>query len=247
MSRAREVGREVLQRIVPTRPGKYAEETRFWREEIQRYVAWYEGRVTDHYGHQPPTGGDKVVVGNVKDSAILTWMKVHQGPKYLADLDLPADAFKGMKILDVGAGPLPSATVFDGIRLYALDPLYPSYLAAGYPLHYYDDVHFVHGYAEDVPVVDGFFDGVISVNAIDHVDDLWRTSGELRRVLKDGGLFAMHVHYHAATATEPLELSDERFADAFAWVPGLQRLKASTRKLGSSALEGEVYTVWRNF
>jgi SAM-dependent methyltransferase len=246
MARLRRLGRTAPSKFAPV-PGKYAEETRFWRAELDRYVDWYEGRLPDHYGHQPPADRDKVTVANVKDSAILTWMQVHQRPKYLADLELPADAFKGMKVLDVGAGPLPSATVFDGIQLYALDPLYPRYLSAGYPLHYYDDVRFVQAFSEDIPVVDSFFDAVISVNAIDHVDDLQQTSNELRRVLKDNGRFAMHVHYHDATATEPLELSDEVFGGAFGWVHGLQKLNTTTRKLGSSALEGEVYTVWRNF
>ena len=76
-----------------------------------------------------------------------------------------------MKVLDVGSGPFPSALCFQGCDIYNLDPLMDKYIAAGYPLHCYESrARFVQAKAEAIPFEDGFFDAVISVNAIDHVD-----------------------------------------------------------------------------
>ena len=154
-------------------------------------------------------------------SSILTWHKLHQEVKYLQDLALAKDAFHGMRLLDVGAGPMASATCFKGADLYCLEPLLPRYLDAGFPIHYYN-ARFVCARSEAIPVADGFFDAVISVNAIDHVDDIAESAAEIKRVLKPGGLFRMHVHYHLATTCEPLAFTDEMFLHLFGWCPGLK-------------------------
>jgi SAM-dependent methyltransferase len=227
---------------------KYAAETSFWKQSIRDYVAWYNGDKKELFGTPSPKTKEKVVVRNAQDSAILTWTNLHQKAKYLYDLDLPKNAFKGMKLLDVGAGPIPSATCFEGATLFALDPLYDQYLTAGFPLHYWGNTTFVKAFAEDMPIEDAFFDAVISVNAIDHVDDLAKTAQEIRRVLKKGGKFAMHVHYHAATPAEPLEITDKMFKELFGWVPKLKKVKVLNTKLGGWKIpEGESYVLWKNF
>lgn len=106
---------------------------------------------------------------------------------------------------------MPSGTVFQDVELYCLDPLYGQYISSGFPMHYYDRTHFINAPSENIPVEDNFFDVIISVNAIDHVDDFHDTAQELKRVLKPNGKFAMHVHYHKATAAEPIEITDEIF------------------------------------
>lgn len=231
-----------------TRKDKYAAEIAFWKQSIRDYGAWYKGKKKELFGTPSPDESEQITVSNLKDSAILTWTKLHQKPKYLFDLDLPASAFKGMRILDVGAGPIPSATCFEDVELYALDPLLDRYIAAGFPLHYYGGVRFVRGFAENMPLESHFFDAVISVNAIDHVDDLAKAAQEIHRVLKKEGRFAMHVHYHPATTAEPLEINDKLFEELFGWVPGLKKQKATTTKLGGWKIpEGESYALWRNF
>lgn len=227
--------------------GKYAAEIDFWKESIKDYAAWYQGKKADIFGTPPPAEKDKVAVTNLRDSAILTWANVHQKTKYLHDLDLKPDTFKGMKLLDIGAGPIPSATCFTGADLYCLDPLLDQYVSAGFPLHYWGNVKFIQAFSEDIPMPDGFFDAVISVNAIDHVDSLAKTSEEIRRVLKKDGRFAMHVHYHKATTTEPLEITDEIFQEVFSWVAGLKKVKESGSKMGWNIPQGETYVLWRNF
>lgn len=226
---------------------KYAAETYFWQKTVTDLMNWYQGDIPELFGQKPPTDQQKIRVTNLKDSAILTWLEVHQKPKYLSDLGLSSQAFKGKKLLDVGAGPIPSGLCFDDVDLYSLDPLYDRYLAVGYPLHYYGNAKFVQAFSEAIPVEDDFFDGVISVNAIDHVDSLAETAKELKRVLKSDGKFAMHVHYHAATKTEPLEITDEIFTELFGWCKGLKKVTTSQDKYGSHAAENETYVVWRNF
>jgi len=226
---------------------KYAAETAFWVKEISLYKDWYEGKLKRHYGHEPPQARQKIKANNLKDSAILTWFSVHQKPKYLADLKLDKNAFKDMRLLDIGAGPMPSAAVFTDCEIYSLDPLYSEYIAAGYPLHYYDRVKFVNAYSEDIPIEDNYFDAAISVNAIDHVDSLAKTAKEIERVLRPNGKFAMHVHYHEATEAEPLELNDKIFIKHFGWVKNLRKTESSQSKYGSVAEAGEEYALWRNF
>ena len=106
------------------------------------------------------------------------------------------DVFHGMKILDVGSGPMPSATCFTNCQVYCLDPLVHKYLEVGYPLHYFDNVKFIQGISEKIPIENDFFDVVISVNSIDHVDNLQETSSEIDRVLNPRGLLRIHYHFH---------------------------------------------------
>lgn len=223
-------------------------EIRFWRKELQRYVLWYDGAIDELYGHPSPTADKKVVDANKQLSALLTFFEIHQKTKYYKDLLLERDAFRGMKLLDVGSGPFPSGLCFEGCDVYCLDPLFDSYLSAGFPIHCYGErARFVHARAEDIPVKDAFFDAVISVNAIDHVDDFAQTARELRRVLRPGGRFRMHVHYHAKTTTEPIELNDEIFLHHYSWVDGIKRLHESKTKTGSVVeSENELYVVWGN-
>jgi SAM-dependent methyltransferase len=226
---------------------KQDEESSFWVDELARYEKWFDGEIPEIYGVPSPSAKDKVKAPTHKDSAILTWLNLHQKPKYLADLQLTSKAFRGLKVLDIGAGPVPSGLAFEDCELYCLDPLYSQYLASGYPLHYYPGVQFMNAYSEAIPIDDAFFDAVISVNAIDHVDNFQTTSQEIKRVLKPNGKVAMHVHYHKATDAEPLELSDEIVERAFGWCKGLHKVQTSTSKTGSVAGEGESYVIWRNF
>ena len=89
-------------------------------------------------------------------------------------------------------------------------------------------------------------DAVISVNAIDHVDDIVKTAAEIRRVLKPGGEVAMQVHYHKSTKTEPVELNDARFQALFGWVEGLRKVNEKPAKWGNRESPGELVAVWDN-
>jgi SAM-dependent methyltransferase len=229
------------------KPRKQSTELQFWRREIARYGNWFRGELSPLYKTPSPQEHEKVKAPNEKDASILTWHKLHQEAKYLENLDLAPNAFRNMKVLEVGSGPMPSATCFQGCRLYCLEPLLPEYLQAGFPLHYYDNVSFIHAAAEDIPAEDCFFDAVISENAIDHVDDIKQAAGEIRRVLKPDGLFRMNVHYHPPTTCEPIELDDARFRQLFGWCENLRKVRVSTKSHDFDAPEGQCFTLWSNF
>ena len=238
-----------LERLLYIITGKDKEfaEIKFWRKQIQKYIDWYNGDIKELYGHPSPV--NKVKAHTVQLSAILTFFNVHQKVKYQHDLQLGANDLAGMKVLDIGSGPFPSALCFNDCEVYSLDPLIDSYLAAGYPIHCYEARgRFVHSKAENMPFDDAFIDAVISVNAIDHVNYFGQTALEIKRVLKPGGKFRMHVHYHPKTAAEPIELNDDVFLQHYSWVNNLTRISESKNKTGTSLDKNneELYVVWGN-
>ena len=226
---------------------KQEAESLFWRDHMKNMENWFTGELPYYYKTPSPEETEKIKASGLKDSSILTWFKLHQQVKYLADLELPENAFAGMKLLDIGAGPMPSATVFKNCEVYCLDPLLHKYLEVGYPLHYYDNCKFIHAFSENIPVKDGFFDAVISVNAIDHVDDIHKTSMEINRVLKKNGLFRMHVHYHKATKLEPLEITDAMFLRIFSWCPDLHKVSENKSSFSTTLDADETFVLWSNF
>lgn len=242
---ARKVKRRISDLLEPGR--KSGSELDFWRKEIVIYQRWYQGELKRLYTTSCPREDQKVAAPNLKDASLLTWHKLGQEAKYLADLELGPDVFRGKRVLDIGSGPIPSATCFKDIQLYCLDPLLPDYVKAGFPLHYFDNVHFVHGHSETMPLADAFFDVVIAVNSIDHVDDIKKTAKEIQRVLKPGGLLRMHVHYHPATITEPLEFDDVQITGLFSWCPNFRKMGARSRGFSSDLPPGEQFVLWSNF
>ena len=238
-----------LEKVVGILSGKEKQnaEIRFWKNEIEKYKKWYVGEIGELYGHPPP-GDYKIIDHNPTVSAILTFFETHQKPKYLKDLLAEKNSFYGAKLLDIGSGPFPSALCFENCDVFCLDPLFDRYIAAGYPIHCYEPrAKFVQAKAESIPFENNFFDAIISVNAIDHVDDFEKTALELKRILKPRGRFRMHVHYHPKTTAEPLELNDEVFLKNYSWVSDLKRMHESKEKLGTLLTDpNEKYVVWGN-
>ena len=240
---------EKLEKVTGLITGKEKQnaEVRFWQKEIKRYIQWFNGELKELYGHPSPSY-NKINEATPEISAILTFFETHQKPKYLKDLMLNENDFMAMKVLDIGSGPFPSALCFSGCEVYCLDPLFDRYISAGFPIHCYESrARFVQAKAETIPIKDAFFNAVVSVNAIDHVDDFEKTALEIKRVLKPDGKFRMHVHYHPKTTAEPLELNDEVFLKNYSWVQGLKRLHESKEKLGTVLTDpNEKYVVWGN-
>lgn len=249
MSQLRKLARQAKRRILDgLRPGrKSGSELSFWQQEIEKYQRWFRGELECLYRTSCPREDQKLAAPNLKDASVLTWHKLCQEPKYLADLELGPDAFVGKTVLDIGSGPIPSATCFKGIQLYCLEPLLADYVRAGFPLHYYDNVHFVHGCSESMPLSTAFFDVVIAVNSIDHVDDIQKTAGEIQRVLKPGGLIRMHVHYHRATITEPLEFDDDMVGRLFAWCKNFRKIAVHSQNSAYDLPPDEKFVLWGNF
>jgi SAM-dependent methyltransferase len=230
-----------------TRRSKQLAELQFWRMEIERYKKWFRGELSSLYKTPSPKEHEKIKAPNEKDASILTWHKLHQERKYLENLDLPADTFKNMKLLEVGSGPMPSATCFSDCRLYCLEPLLPDYLQIGFPLHYYQNVTFIHAAAEDIPIDDKFFDAVIAENSLDHVDNIVQAASEIRRVLKHGGLLRMHVHYHRPAICEPIDIDDDLFVRLFQWCGNIRKIKTSRHSHDYDLPEDQSFALWSNF
>lgn len=191
---------------------KYVAELAFWREEIGRYVRWYKGRVREMYGVPAPLPRDKIVRhATIEQNAIETWINADKW-RYCKHLCVEPTYFDGKLVLEVGCGPLGLSRWFAGARVYGLDPLIDQYLAMGYPKWPGTPLQCN---AEEILANAGVFDAIISVNAIDHVDDFEQTVKELARVLKPGGEIRIEVHYHDKTITEPIVLDDMRVAAAF--------------------------------
>jgi SAM-dependent methyltransferase len=221
-------------------------EAQFWQNEIQNYIYWYNGVLKHLYFTPSPSPSQKSKCDNLIHSAILTWTELHQKPKYLNDLQLRCDIFKNKKVLDVGSGPIPSATCFDECILYCLDPLHSEYKSFGFPQSIYKNVNFIESRIENTPIEDDFFDAIISVNAIDHVDDLYKTAKELRRIAKPDVLFAMHVHYHLPTVFEPIEINDKLFIELFGWVKNLHIVCKSQQNFSCKINDSEQFVLWSN-
>lgn len=228
---------------------KYDEEIHFWKEMYKKFILWYDGDLEPLYGEPKPKEEQKVKKFSKKYNALLTWLKIHQTPKYLEDLGLKDDVFKDLRILDIGSGPFPSAQGYKDCEVYCLDPLLPLYLQAGYPIHIYENrIKYVFGFSENMPFEDNTFDAIISVNAIDHVDDFEKTVSEIQRVLRPNGKMRFHVHYHKKTKSEPIELNDKRVAAAFSWDKNFKKISESNKKRGNTMLDpDQLYTVWSNF
>jgi SAM-dependent methyltransferase len=209
---ARALGRREAEVLGPgfghLRP-KQREELRFWVNEIQRYVAWYEGRLPDLYEVPSPTEAQKVRGFDATENAARTWQRV-TARYYLDALGFSEDALVGLKVLDIGCGPTPYLLAFRDCERYGLDQLIEEYKRIGFPLDSYTPAQrFLVGSAERIPAPDVSFDAVLSVNAIDHVDDFGAAAREVTRVLKPGGILRMQTHYHEPTICEPWRLNDE--------------------------------------
>lgn len=130
-------------------------------------------------------------------------------PRYKESLYLNEDSFVGKRILDLGCGPHCGIIGFRGCEKYGVDHLTNDYMKIGYPL----DDHGVNYYnckCEALPFDNDFFDVVMSVNALDHVDDLEKTIKEIARVLKNGGRLIGQFNFRRSpTKTEPICLHHE--------------------------------------
>ncbi|MDP2365898.1 MAG: class I SAM-dependent methyltransferase [Ignavibacteria bacterium] len=228
---------------------KNKEELLFWQNEVDNYIKWYDGEIAMHYDEATPSVERKIYKYNKKENAILTWFETHQKTKYIEDLKIKSDAFTGIKVLDIGSGPFPNASFLNNCEVYNLDPLLPYYLLAGFPLHIYNgDIKFIYGYSEKIPVEDNYFDLILSLNALDHVDNFEDTAREIKRVLKGNGKLRFHIHYHKKTKTEPLELNDKIVSEAFSWCNGFKKISETKKKRGSVVTNfDEKYTLWTNF
>jgi SAM-dependent methyltransferase len=206
---------EILRRKIPAWRArrKYHDELSYWRGELGHLNDWFVKGTRDWWGIRPPTASERL---NVSDlwavNAVMTMHRLR--PSYSEELGLGIDHFDGQRVLEVGSGPLAPLLQFTKCHRYCLDPLVDLYVKTGWPLLSYH-AHFNSAPGERMPYSKGYFNSVISVNALDHVDDFEQVASEMQRVVKPGGRIYFEVEYHEPTVTEPVVLSDGRIVAAF--------------------------------
>ena len=249
MRTARAAARWISRRLAGApAPRKHAGELEFWRREIDVYVRWLGGAMPALYGVPAPAPDEIIAAATPALSAILTWSR-HDASKYLSHLGVRADVFRGKRVLELGCGPIPYAAAFTGCTIIGLDPLLPRYREAGYPLGSCPArLRYVCAAGEHIPLATGSVDAVISVNAIDHVDDLSRVAREIDRVLVPDGVILIEAHYHAAQPLEPWRIDDGVMAELFR---GRALRKVRERAFSDvypdePGHDGERLTVWTN-
>jgi len=188
---------------------KYDEEKRFWKDEISFYVRWFHGRIKELYGVPCPKQHEKIQRFSSEElNAIETWINADKW-RYCKRLHIEPTYFSGKKVLEVGSGPLGLSRFFAGAEVHYLDPLHAWYWQCGYPKVGYS----IEARIEDC--VHHRYDAVISVNAIDHVDQFEDAINACEMMCDMDGEIRMDIHYHAPTVTEPHVLNDEIVAAAF--------------------------------
>jgi len=155
-------------------------------------------------------------------------------------MHIPIDYFRGMRILDIGCGPLPFALAFTDCEIYGIDPLLDMYGRMDFPVDKYSHrLTYVSCPAENMPFQDDFFDAIISSNAIDHVDDLARAAQEISRVLRPGGIVRFGIEQHAPRVLEPWLINDETIIKHFGHL-GIKKISESPTPGGNT------WVVWGN-
>jgi len=211
-SRAERYARALSPRFRAKR--KYQEELGFWRQMAAQLHHWYvDGTLTDYWGVPQPSTAQRMTRSSLWMSQAIETLHAMR-PTYLEALQVPSAHFAGRRVLEIGCGPLVPILAFSGCERHAVDPLVTNYIKAGFPL--FDlPVTTVTAPAEHLPYPDGYFDAVISVNALDHVDDFELALAEFQRVLRPGGEVRLEIEYHRPTVTEPIEVTPERLVKAF--------------------------------
>jgi SAM-dependent methyltransferase len=220
---------------------KYREELAFWRNELSKLRQWYEGESALWSGIPAPTDNQKVKSGKSQAlDIVLTLNTVN--PDYLSRLSLAADHFARKRVLDIGSGPLAPSQQFKGAEHHVADPLLDRYIASGWPMADYG-VTLTRCHAEHLAYPDGYFDVILSMNALDHVDDFEAAAAEIERLLKVGGDLYLELEYHEPRELEPQKLSDERVLAAFRRA-SLCKKSERLRKSGLPGREGDRLAVW---
>lgn len=225
------------------RLGKNRFELDYWRTNIAAMTKWYRGE--EKFREFPyPTEAEKETRYDERTNAAITYIEAENRlATYLSDLHLDAKVFSGKRVADIGSGPMPTLMVFEDCERWCIDHLMGQYEGLGYPNeHYSKDVTYLEAQSESLPVEDGFFDAVISRNALDHVDDFDKTAKEISRSLKLGGWIHILLNYHEPTRTETQVLTDERVKHAFAG----HNLRIITEEEGAWGFEGGKTVLWSN-
>lgn len=121
-----------------------------------------------------------------------------------------ADLFADRVVVDIGPGPLGFPDACPARVSIGVDPLAARFSEHGLLLPDSPAVYLATG-AERMPLLTESADVVLARNSLDYVDDPERVLGEVRRILRPGGLAILLFDVGSAvTASEPHTLTPER-------------------------------------
>lgn len=121
----------------------------------------------------------------------------HYWQYYMNILKAHANPKPHHKILDIGCGPCGLICYLNEGQRYGLDPLMDFYLTN---FDMPQEIKWIRGYGEDIPVEDSFFDIVITTNTLDHTQNPRKLLSEVNRVLKEDGLLFLSVNTYSQGA-----------------------------------------------
>lgn len=136
------------------------------------------------------------------------WWASHGDDRFASYQELAADITHklsgvltpgpGVRVLEVGSGPLGAIHGLDAQFRCALDPLQRFYSSLQSSSRRRDGaVQRIAGMGESLPFADHCFDLILITNVIDHCDDPARVLAELKRVAKRDGVVYLTVNvYH---------------------------------------------------
>ena len=99
-------------------------------------------------------------------------------------------------ILQIGPGAEGMINFLKFGKRFAIDPL-ADFFKSEFSQILDPSVTFTDGVGEDLPYEDGMFDVVIIYNALDHTADRHKVLSEIRRVLRNDGIFHVAVHTYS--------------------------------------------------
>ena len=130
---------------------------------------------------------------------------LHYQEFYTNYFGLSLNFYESKKVLDIGCGPRGSLEWAIKSETFGLDPLIDKYRNLGLEKH---KASYIQGGCENIPFEDNYFDVVSSFNSLDHVDELKVSIKEIKRVVKQGGLFLLIADIHdEKTICEPSAFS----------------------------------------
>ena len=114
--------------------------------------------------------------------------------------------YQNKTVLDIGCGPRGSLEWAKiASERIGLDTLADKYVKMEGKYH---EMKYVQGGAEKIPFSENYFDFISSFNSLDHVDDLFLSIHEIKRVLKPKGYFLLIADIHSyPTFCEPSAFS----------------------------------------
>jgi len=125
--------------------------------------------------------------------------------RYCSRLEVNKNTFKDKIVIDVGCGPRGTLHYFNAKLKIGADPL------ANFYRKFFNvdkqDMIYINSEAENIQLDDNFADFVISVNALDHVENFKQTIKEIYRILKPEGIIIFQLNFNKKpTVNEPILL-----------------------------------------